>query len=170
MRAVNQQLADEALTWGWTLWVGLASWPEIIAWADGWIMQLEHWPNELTEISLYARAHDAETAQALRDLARAGRPEEAAKLLVGRMLARLDEGDNPHELIERLYELSRMNIFKSELDELYVSLPDDLTDALAGLDCHRLNVDPEYGWLKRDAELDTLWLRQEAHRVLSGLI
>lgn len=170
MRAVNQQLADEALTWGWMLWVGLASWPEIIAWADGWIMQLEHWPSELTEISLYARARDAGTTQALRDLARAGRPEEAAKLLVRRMLARLDASDNPHELIERLYELSRMNIFISELEEIYASLPDDLSDAIYGLNCHRLNVDPEYGWLKREAATDTLWLRQEAYRVLSGLI
>ncbi|ANE42685.1 hypothetical protein SU48_01725 [Deinococcus puniceus] len=158
-------MADEALTWGWMHWVGLASWPEIIAWADGWIMQLEQWPNELTEISLYARARDADMSQALRDLSRAGRPEEAAKLLVGRMLARLDAGDNPHELIYRLCQLSQ-----TKFERPYVFLPDNLSDAIYALELHSESIDPEYGWLKRDAATDTLWLRQEAYRILSGLI
>jgi hypothetical protein len=140
LREINQDLADEALTWGWMLWVGVASWPEIIVWADGWIMQLEHWPNELTEISLYARARDADTTQALRDLARAGQPAEAARLLVGRVLARLDACDNPHELIDRLCQLSQI-----EFERLYALLPAEFSDAIYGLQHHRESIDSEYG-------------------------
>ncbi|WP_249393664.1 hypothetical protein [Deinococcus sp. QL22] len=169
MREINQQLADEALTWGWMMWVGLASWTDIVPWADGWIMQLEHGRDELTEISLYARAHDSDTAQALRDLARAGQPEEAAKLLVERMLTRLDASDNPHELIYRLYQLSQMELM-SEFERPYALLPEEFSDAIYGLDHHRESIDPEHGWLQRNAEIDTLWLRQEAQSVVSKLI
>lgn len=71
---------------------GLLAGAEAVAWADGWILRLDTWPDELTDISLSGGKAN-EIFSALGRLAWPTLSAEAFGLICRYLLARLDEDD-----------------------------------------------------------------------------
>lgn len=122
-------LPTEALALAWAAQVGAATWKEVVAWADGWILRLDAPPAELLELSLSGGRPD-EAFTLLRRLAQRGVPGAALSGLAKRLWDDLDRGQGDAlALANRLADIVPLSSGEEPDDVRLPSVPADFRDA-----------------------------------------
>lgn len=165
-------MANEALFLNWAVYTNLASWDEVIAWADGWIDRLDEWPEQLTEISLNSRQKDSGARAALAQLASASQTREFPRQLIEWALTNLQKGRDPFQVISELYPLVYEKMETGCL-ELPLNTPEPLRTAIYQLDYDAESVSPNIGWANIESKDVETWLRgriqEELQRALKAI-
>ncbi|MFC6591918.1 hypothetical protein ACFP81_07795 [Deinococcus lacus] len=143
VEGVPQQLFDEATQWNFYFCGSQEEWEEVIAWADSWILRLDTWPDELTEISLNGRRKNSEARAALAQLGKRGQFDAVG--VARQALKHLQAGRSPFEIISSLYPLTYDRFWAGGLDFDF-AVPEPLCAALYRLDYAIEETDPQDGW------------------------
>ncbi|MEF2276898.1 hypothetical protein V3W47_01225 [Deinococcus sp. YIM 134068] len=152
-------LPTEALTLAWAVQVGAATWEEVVAWADAWILRLSAPTEDLLELSLSARKPN-EAFTLLRRLAQRGDPDAALSMLAWKLRDGIDwQRINAVVLASHLADMAALSLDEEPDDVRLPPLPPGFREAAWEL---YSIADQRSFWLEEGVD------RREYDRNLSG--